>query len=70
MTDTANSGGGLFSRLPEGVKIGLALISIVYGVAILTGTIEDPIPSGVWAVVWISVGIYLIVRAVRLSSQS
>lgn len=68
--DTTDSGGSLFARLPWGVKIGLALISFVYGVVIVTDTIEDSIPSNVWAVVWFAVAGYLFVRAVRPSRQS
>ncbi len=68
--NTTDSGGSLFIRLPWGVKIGLALSSFVYGMVILSDTIEDPIPPNVWAVVWFAVAGYLFVRAVRLSRQS
>lgn len=70
VSDTTDSGGSLFARLPWGVKIGLGLISFMYGVVIVTDTVEDPIPSTVWAVIWFAVAGYLFVRAVRLSRQS
>lgn len=60
---------GLYSRLPFSVRLGLALISLVYGVAVLTDTINDPIPNDVWAVIWFVVAALLVVRTVRLSMQ-
>ncbi|WP_256390975.1 hypothetical protein [Natronoarchaeum rubrum] len=69
-TDGSESNGGLYGRLPFGVKLGFAVIALVYGAAILTDTIEDPIPSDVWAVVYFAVAGGLLLRAVRLHRQS
>jgi len=70
LTDGTESGGGLYGRLPFSVRLGFALLCFVYGVAILTDTIEDPIPSDVWAVVYFAVAGGLLLRAVRLYRQS
>jgi hypothetical protein len=68
--DGTDSGGGLYARLPYSVKLGLALIGIVYAVAVLTDSIKLLIPQDVMAVVWFLVAAGLLVRAVRLSRQS
>jgi len=69
-TDGSESDGGLYGRLPFSVQIGFAVTAFVYGVARLTDTIEDPIPSNVWALVWFAVAGGLLLRAVRLHRQS
>lgn len=68
--NSTDSGRGLYSRLPDSVKLGLVLIGFVYAVAILTNTINDPLPSDVWAAVWFAVAIALLMRTVRLARRS
>ncbi|GAB7119147.1 hypothetical protein JCM9743_16100 [Natrinema sp. JCM 9743] len=60
-----NPRAGLLTRLPWRIKIGFAVVSLVYAVAVLTDTIQDPVPSTVWAVVWGAVAVAAILRAVR-----
>jgi len=69
-TDESESESGLYGRLPFSVQVGFAVIAFVSGVAKLTDTIEDPIPSDVWAVVYFAVAGGLLLRAVRLQRQS
>lgn len=69
-TNGTDSSGGLYARLPWSVKLGFALFGVVYAVAILTDSINDPIPNDVWAIVWFAVAVGLLVRAVRLHRQS
>ncbi|SFS46646.1 hypothetical protein SAMN04488556_0938 [Halostagnicola kamekurae] len=69
-TNGIDSSGGLYARLPRSVKLGVALLGVVYAVAILTDSINDPIPNDVWAIVWFAVAVGLLVRAVRLHRQS
>ncbi|QCS42558.1 hypothetical protein FEJ81_09365 [Natrinema versiforme] len=68
--DETTAGGGLYARLPFRVQLGIALLSSVYLVAVLTDIIEDPIPSDVWAVLWFAVAVGLLVRAVHLNRRS
>ncbi|ELY95614.1 hypothetical protein C484_04995 [Natrialba taiwanensis DSM 12281] len=70
MSANKSNSGSLYARLPWSVKLGFALLSMVYAVAILTDTIKDPIPNDVWAIIWFAVAIGLLVRAVRLHRQS
>jgi len=62
------SGGGLWSRVPLGVKLGFVLLCWVYAAGVLTDTIT-PLPSNVMAVIWFAVAGGLLVRAVRLHRQ-
>lgn len=68
--ERTQSRGGLLARVPSWVQIGLAVLSFAFAAAILTDTIEDPIPNDVWAVVWFAVAIGLLVRTVRLYRRS
>ncbi|WP_256392985.1 hypothetical protein [Natronoarchaeum rubrum] len=68
--DGTGSRGGVYTRLPWSVHLGLTLLGFVYMVAILTDTIKDPIPGDVWAVVYFAVAAGLLVRAVRLHRQA
>jgi hypothetical protein len=70
MSTTESDSGGLYAQLPWSVKLGLALLGLVYGVAILTDSIKDPIPDDVWGIIWFAVAAGLLVRAVRLHKQS
>ncbi len=69
-SNRTDSSRGLYARLPWSVKLGFALLGLVYAVAILTDTIKDPIPNDVWAIIWFAVAVGLLVRAVRLHRQS
>lgn len=70
MSNNGTNSGGLYARLPFKLKLGFALISLVWGIAILTDTIEDPLPSDVWGIIWFAVATVLLLRAIRLSRQS
>jgi len=56
--------------LPWGVKLGGALVFLLYGLALLTDAIEDPIPSDLKGFMWVVAGIGLLVYAVRLDRGS
>lgn len=66
MSENSNgSRTGLLTRLPWGIKIGFVVVSVVSAGAILTDTIQDPVPDTVWAVVWVMMAVAMILRAVR-----
>lgn len=67
--DGTDSGGGLYARLPSSVQLGLALITTVYAVGVLTDTIT-PLPNDVMTLIWIAVTIALFVHLVQLIRQT
>jgi hypothetical protein len=62
--------GGILSRLPLSVTLAGPLIIIIYSLAVLTDTIEDPIPNDIKGILYIVVAIGLFVHAVRLHRES
>lgn len=62
--------GGVLARLPLSVTLGGPLIVIIYSLAVLTDTIEDPIPSDIKGILYFLVAIGLFVHAVRLHRES
>lgn len=68
--DETGSPGGLLDRFPSSVRLGGGLVLLVYGLALLTDSIEDPIPSDVKGIMWVVVGIGLLVYAVGVDRGS
>jgi hypothetical protein len=58
----------LLARIPWWVKLGGAILTVVYGVGVLTDALT-PLPNDVMAGIWFAVAVGLFVRAVHLHRQ-
>ena len=56
--------------MPLSVTLSGPLIVIIYSLAVLTDTIEDPVPNDIKGILYIVVAVGLFVHAVRLHRES